>query len=127
MLLNLVRWHFKSNYGSLSFSLLHEQTNTFQCVLVSDGKISFVLFLYAKGEIQWSSADSSGGTNGIGGTPAQAGFNAGDGYRHFSLSVSRTNDIIDIDDLHGNTGEEGLWIFRVDGREISSGQCSNNG
>ena len=96
-------------------------------MLVTDEKVSFVLFLYAEGEIQWSSADSSGGTNGVGGTSAQVGFNAGDGWSYFSLSLSQTDDVIDIDRLPGNTGVKGLWIFRVDQREINSGQCSNDG
>ena len=102
------------------------QTNTFQCVLVTDGKVSFAVFLYAEGGIQWTSADTSGGTGGLGGTPAQAGFNAGDGIRSFSLPTSRTDDIADIDHLPGNTGVNGLWIFRVDQEQIDNGDCSND-
>ena len=96
-------------------------------MLVTDGKLSFTLFLYAAGEIQWSSGDSSGGINGLGGTSAQVGFNAGDGTRHFSLSLSQSDEIVDIDQLPGNTGVEGVWMFRVDRKEIVNGKCSNEG
>ena len=35
------------------------QTNTFQCVLTSDGTHSFVLFLYADDLIQWTIQETS--------------------------------------------------------------------
>ena len=96
-------------------------------MLVSDGRVSFAIFLYAEEEIQWTTGDSGGGTNGLGGTPAQAGFNSGDGLRSYSLPLSRSNGIVDIDEVPGNTEEKGLWIFRVDQNEIASGVCSNDG
>jgi hypothetical protein len=102
------------------------QTNTFQCVLVTDGRISFAMFLYAEEEIEWTTGDSGGGTSGLGGTPAQVGFNSGDGRFH-SLPLSRKAGIVDIDQVPGNTREKGLWIFRVDQSEITSGECSNDG
>ena len=85
------------------------------------------MFLYAEGKIEWTTGDSGGGTNGLGGTPAQAGFNSGDGLRFYSLPFSQKDQIVDIDQLPGNTEEKGLWIFRVDQSEIISGECSNDG
>ncbi len=73
------------------------QIATFQCVLMTDGTSSFVKFLYADGEMQWTKEDASGSTNGFGGTPAQVGFNAGDGKRFFSVPGSLTNRIMNID------------------------------
>ena len=64
---------------------------------------------------------------GLGGTPAQAGFNAGDGIRYYSLPASQTDEMVDIDQHPGNTGVKGLWIFRVDREEVKSGECSNSG
>lgn len=96
-------------------------------MLITDGRISFVMFLYAEGKIEWTTGDSGGGTNGLGGTPAQAGFNSGDGLRFYSLPFSQKDQIVDIDQLPGNTEEKGLWIFRVDQSEIISGECSNDG
>ena len=89
------------------------QTNTFQCILISDGPFTFVMFLYADGLIQWTTGDASDGINGFGGTPAQGGFNAGDGVRFFSIPGSQTADIINIATT-SNIGIPGMWIFRVD-------------
>lgn len=96
-------------------------------MLVTDGRISFAMFLYAEGKIEWTTGDSGGGTNGLGGTSAQAGFNSGDGMRFYSLPLSHSARIVDIDQLPGNTREKGFWIFRVDQNEITSGECSNDG
>lgn len=70
------------------------QTNTFQCVLVSDSQLSFVIFLYADGLIQWTTGDASGGMNGLGGTEAQVGFNAGDGIRFASVPCQTSSTLI---------------------------------
>ena len=104
--------------------ILSFQTNTFQCVLVSDGLFSFVIFLYAEGLIQWTTGDASGGTNGLGGTPAQVGFNSGN-RQYASVQRSRTPDIVNIDDDIGNTGVKGVWVFRVDDEDIRVTNCSS--
>ncbi len=93
--------------------LLFLQTNTFQIVLIADGNCSFVTYLYADGLIQWTTGDASGGSGGLGGTPAQAGFDAGDQSRSFSIDGSLTADIINIDTTT-NVGVPGQWTFRVD-------------
>ena len=54
------------------------QTNTFQCVLITDGECLFVTYLYADGLIQWTTGNASGGSGGLSGTPTQAGFDAGE-------------------------------------------------
>ena len=89
------------------------QTNTYQCVLISDGTYSFVSFLYADGLIQWTTGDASGGFNGFGGTQAQAGFNAGDGEHYFVIPESRTAAILHITTTT-NVHVPGLWTFRID-------------
>ena len=89
------------------------QTNTFQVVLITDGKCSYVTYLYADGLIQWTTGDASGGSDGLGGTPAQAGFDAGDRIRSFSIDGSLTADILDIDRTT-NVGIPGQWTYRVD-------------
>ena len=40
--------------------LLILQVNSKQCVLVTDGSISFVILLYAVDGIQWTAGDSHG-------------------------------------------------------------------
>lgn len=86
--------------------------------MITDGRRSFVIFLYADGEIQWTTGDASGGRNGFGGTEAQVGFNAGDGIRFASVPGSRTGDIVNIDTT-SNVGIPGVWVFRVDEDDIT--------
>ena len=103
-------------------SNVHVQTNTFQCVLATDGHTSFVIFLYADGEIQWTTGDASGGSGGLGGTPAQIGFNAGDGIKSASLLESQTGAIINVT-MTSNVDIPGMYIFQVDEEEITEGGC----
>ena len=98
--------------------LLFYQTNTFQCVLATDGLKSFAIFLYADGEIQWTTGDASDGSNGLGGTPAHAGFNAGDGIRFALLPQSDTPEIINVSTT-SNIGMPGVWMFQVDEENIT--------
>ena len=110
---------------NISLPSLCPQTNTFQCIMVTDGRQSFVIFLYADGEIQWTTGDASGGTGGLGGTAAQVGFNAGDGIRFASVPGSQTADIINIDNT-SNVDIPGKWVYQVD-EDVRSGGCSANG
>ena len=96
-------------------------------MLVTDGRLSFVIFLYAEGLIQWTTGDASCGVNGLGGTPAQVGFNAGDGIQYASVQGSQTADIVNIDERLGNTGLKGVWIFRVDDENIRVTNCTSIG
>jgi hypothetical protein len=84
------------------------QTNTFQAVLITDGNCSHVTYLYVDRLIQWTTGDASGGEGGLGGRPAQAGFDAGDATRSFSLP-----GIINIKTIT-NVGVPGQCTFRVD-------------
>ena len=45
---------------------------------------------------------------------AQAGFDAGDGARSYSLNGSGTEEILLLSET-SNVGTPGLWLFRVDG------------
>ena len=83
-----------------------------------------MIFLYADNGIQWTTGDASGGTNGLGGTPAQVGFDAGDGERFFSVPDSQTPGIIDIPTT-SNVGVPGMWVFEVGLMEITG--CSEQG
>ena len=91
-------YFFEITTNDFYLSILLLQLNTFQCVLATDGRSSFAIFHYVRGGIQWTTGDASGGTNGLGGTPAQVGFNAGDNIRFASVPGSRTDDIINIDE-----------------------------
>ena len=93
--------------------LFQDQTNTFQLVLATNGFSSFAIFLYLDDGIQWTTGDSSGGANGVGGTEAQVGYDAGDGVNYHSVPGSMTPSIIDIETT-SNVGIAGMYIFRLD-------------
>ncbi len=83
--------------------------------------MSFAIFLYADGLIQWTTGDASGGSEGLGGTPAQVGFNAGDRVNFASHEYSQTEDILSIasSSIPEGVSEEGVLVYRVDGRVIA--------
>ncbi|GAB1622604.1 hypothetical protein AAOGI_26540 [Agarivorans albus] len=91
-----------------------DKSNSFQAVLIdrSDtGAGNFdVEFRYDK--LEWTTGDASDGENGLGGTPAQAGYDAGDGENFFALPGSFSEDILDLVSS-SNTGEDGVWRFAI--------------
>ncbi len=96
--------------------------------MATDGVTSFVLFLYADEEIQWTTGDASGGTGGtggLGGIAAEVGFNAGDGVRFATVPGSRTNEIINVEHT-SNVAVPGMWVFRVDEEHIVAGAYTTN-
>lgn len=101
--------HARSSSGS---PLPPFQTNTFQCILVTDGVQSYAVFQYADGLIQWTTGDDSGGLGGLGGTQAQVGFNAGDSENYQNVPGSRTLSIINITST-SNVLVPGQWIFEI--------------
>ena len=70
------------------------------------------MFLYADKRVQWTTGDSSGGSNGFGGTEALAGINAGDGINFVTIPGSLTPSIINITQT-SNVGIPGIWMFKV--------------
>ena len=70
------------------------------------------MFLYADGRIQWTTGDDSGGFNGLGGTEALAGINAGDDVNSVTIPGSLTSSIIDITQT-SNVDIPGVWMFKV--------------
>ena len=88
------------------------QTNTFQCVLATNGVESFVIFLYADGRIQWTTGSRSGGSRGLGGIEALAGINAGDGFNSYTIPGSQTPNIINISQT-SNIDMPGIWMFSL--------------
>ncbi|XP_018417666.1 PREDICTED: alpha-tectorin-like [Nanorana parkeri] len=103
----IATWDKVHYHGSES-----DKTNTFQCVLASDKyQRSVVIFLYEN--ISWTTGTASGGDpmTGLGGIPAQAGFNTENEY--FNMPMSRTEHIVNIASS-SNVERPGLWMFRVD-------------
>ena len=104
---------------------IYFQVNTFQCVMSTDGLNSFLIFLYADNQIQWTTGAASGGRRGLGGTPAVAGFSAGDGVRFEQILGSLTPEIIDIEST-SNIGRRGVWVYRVN-EELPAGKGDRSG
>ena len=96
----------------LTYNIYNFQNNTFQCVLVSSVKESFAIFLYPDKRIEWTTGDSSGGSNGLGGTAALAGIDAGDGVTFKTIPGSLTSSIINITQTT-NVDIPGIWMFRI--------------
>ena len=81
------------------------QTNTFQCVLATDGYESYVIFLYAHERLQWSIGEYHR-------FRALAGINAGDGISFNTIPESQTAEITNIDKI-SNVGIPGMWMFQA--------------
>jgi hypothetical protein len=109
------------------FSSDSSLTNTFQLVLIDrddTGAGNFdVEFRYE--DINWTTGTASGGVDGLGGTPAQAGYDAGDGINFFTLPGSRTDEIVNLDTADSNTGTAGIWTFAVRDGELPGDTAEN--
>lgn len=89
------------------------KTNNFQLVLRDQGSGDFdIEFRYDR--LEWTTGGASGGVDGLGGTPAQAGFDAGDQTNFFTLPGSRTADVLELQNTTNvAAGEAGLWSFAI--------------
>ena len=82
--------------------------NTFQCVMVTNGAKTFVLYLYPENEIQW-------------GAGAQIGLDSGSlgssitsfAPTNFMHPTALTSDSIAVANTT-NVGINGMWVFRTD-------------
>ncbi|XP_059833768.1 alpha-tectorin-like [Hypanus sabinus] len=120
------RWVFVATWDNVTYyGSQSSKVNSFQAVLITDGLQSFIIFNY--GNIEWTTGTASGGnaSTGLGGTPAQAGFNSGDSLNFFSIPGSHTPEIIDIETT-SNVDEPGRWVFRADTFKALEG-CIDNG
>ena len=73
---------------------------------------TYAIFLYADGEIQWTTGDADGGTNGLGGNTAQIGFNRGDGTDFGIIPISGTIEV-GIVATTSSVGENGVYVFKI--------------
>jgi len=88
-------------------------TNNFQLVLRDQGAGNFdIEFRYDR--LAWTTGDASGGSGGLGGTPAQAGFDAGNLTDFFTLPGSRTAAVLDLQNTSNvSAATPGLWSFAI--------------
>jgi VCBS repeat-containing protein len=96
--------------------------NAFQLQLIDRGDGNFdIVFRYE--DINWTTGSASGGSGGLGGTPARAGYTAGDGNpaHYFELAGSGTqNPMLALEDTVGNTGIAGVHVFEVRAGDVGS-------
>lgn len=104
----IVTWNNVGYYSQQS-----DKTNNFQLALRNQSNGNFdVEFRYDR--LEWTTGSASNGTGGLGGTPAQAGFDAGDNVNYFSLPDSFTNSILNIANTTNVVGgDAGFWSFSI--------------
>ncbi len=105
------------------FSSNTSKLNAFQLILTdrSDGDFD-IEFRYE--DINWTTGEASGGTDGLGGEVARAGFTSGTGNpdAFFELPASGVqNSVLSLDDDPGNTGDPGRWLFSVRNGDVVNG------
>jgi hypothetical protein len=95
------------------FSSNSSLTNNFQAILRNQGGGNFdIEFRYDR--LEWTTGNASGGSGGLGGTPAQAGFDAGDGVNFFTIPGSRTAAVLDLQNTSNvSPATPGLWSFAI--------------
>ncbi len=93
--------------------------DAFQLQLINVGGGNFDI-VYRYENINWTTGDASGGTNGLGGTPARAGYSAGDGTHYFELPQSGNQaSLLSLPATTGNTGIQGVDVFQVFNGQVS--------
>jgi len=77
-------------------------------------------------QLQWTTGDASGGSNGLGGTPAQAGYDAGDGVNYLTLPGSRTASVLNLQNTSNvSSATPGLWTFAIRSGQLPGSTPSN--
>jgi VCBS repeat-containing protein len=95
-----------------------DKLNSFQLVLISEGNGNFDI-QYRYGDIEWTTGGASGGSGGLGGTPARAGYSAGDGTHYYELPQSGNQAaLLTLPATDGNTGIDGVDQFEVHNGEV---------
>ncbi|XP_072047055.1 uncharacterized protein [Amphiura filiformis] len=85
-----------------------DNTNTFQCVLATDGLRSFAFFIYEDDGMKWQALEQRN---------AVIGYNSLDSTGPKNLH----NELVDKyrpDKEMGNLGEQGYWLFRLDDNNL---------
>jgi hypothetical protein len=105
----IVTWYNVGYYNSHTNKL-----NNFQLILTERSNVSpgdfDVEFRYER--LEWTTGDASGGSNGLGGVPAQVGFDAGDRVHYYKHPASMTASILELINT-SNVDAAGVWRFQV--------------
>lgn len=109
------------------YSINTDKLNAFQLQLVSTGNGNFDI-VYRYEDINWVTGDASGGSEGLGGTVARAGFSAGDGSNYYEFYFSGDQNFmlnLENNQLAGS-GEAGVWTYRVNGGSVQGMGLENS-
>jgi hypothetical protein len=92
------------------------QTNKLNAFQLSIQKINAegdfdITFRYEN--IDWTTGSASGGSNGLGGTPARAGYSAGNGVEYYELLQSDDQAALLALESASNVGAPGTFVFSV--------------
>jgi hypothetical protein len=63
--------------------------------------------------VDWTTGGASGGSNGLGGTPARAGYSAGNGVEYYELPQSGDEAALLALESTSNVGTPGTFVFSV--------------
>jgi hypothetical protein len=111
----IVTWDYVGYYAAHA-----DKLNAFQLVLTDRSDVGAGDFdvEYRYQQLQWTTGDASGGSAGLGGVPAQMGFDAGDGKNFYKHPDSLTANILNLVTT-SNVSEPGVWRFQVRGGVIA--------
>lgn len=119
----VVTWHNVGYYGNRT-----DKLNNFQLVLRSraDTGAGNFDFDFRYNKLEWTTGDASNGQGGLGGTPAQAGYDDGQLAHYYSLPGSLTPEVLNLANLSNvSTNTPGLWTFAVRNGATPGGTESN--
>lgn len=112
-----VFWDFKDTRDSVVitwnrvgyYSQHIDKLDTFQLELRDRGAGN-VEIIFRYNSVNWTTGDASGGSGGLGGTVARAGFTLGGTYFELPSSGSQSN-MLNLEAAAGNLGVTGVWQF----------------
>ncbi|SFU73290.1 nidogen-like domain-containing protein [Pseudoduganella namucuonensis] len=118
----VVTWNNVGYYNTHSDKLNDFQMTLFNRADTGAGNFD-VEFRYNK--LEWTTGDASSGVAGLGGKPAQAGYDAGDQNHFFTLPGSLTGDILDLVNT-SNVSETtpGVWTMAIRNGALSDGSSA---
>lgn len=120
----VVTWYLLGYFGSHTDLL-----NSFQLILTpprtpspDDPPGTFDIEIRYQ-RCEWTTGDASGGSMGFGGTPAQAGLDAGDDTNYVTLPGSLTMQVLELCTT-SNVDDPGVWRLSPRGTSIAA-TCGN--
>ena len=96
--------------------------NAFQLQLIGTGEGNFDIVMRYE-SINWTAGDASGGSGGLGGTTARAGYSAGDGIasHYYELPQSGNQSaMLALESTVGNSDIAGVDVFEVRSGSVSA-------